>query len=383
MKIAVVAPTSLPARRANTVQVMKMTQALAEIGHQVRLAVPGEPPASQAWPILAHHYGLGREFPVEWLPAHPRLRSYDFGVRAVRWARRWKADLLFTRHPQTAALGSLLGIPTLLEVHDLPKGRFGPILLRRFLAGRGARRLALITHALAQDLRTRYPIPEAADFIRIAPDGVDLDRFAGLPDPRPARQALSRKGLSLPVSPESFIAGYTGHLYQGRGTELLLDLAARLPEMTFLCVGGEPDDVIRVHDWISALGLANVVLTGFVPNAELPTYQAACDVLLAPYQRRVAASSGGDIARYLSPLKVFEYLACGRAILCSDLPVLREVLHDGNALLLPPEDAGAWMAALEGLRRDPARRAALGAQARQDVTQYTWQARAARVLEGL
>jgi glycosyltransferase involved in cell wall biosynthesis len=99
-----------------------------------------------------------------------------------------------------------------------------------------------------------------------------------------------------------------------------------------------------------------------------------------PYQRNVSASSGGDIARYLSPMKLFEYLACGRPILSSDLPVLREVLNPKNAVLLPPDEIEAWVAAIRELRHNPAQCAAMAAQAQQDVQQYSWEARAARIL---
>jgi len=156
-----------------------------------------------------------------------------------------------------------------------------------------------------------------------------------------------------------------------------------LPEVSFLLVGGEPEEVTRVRAAAQSKDLANVILTGFVPNTELPRYHAACDVFLMPYQRRVAASSGGDIARYLSPMKLFEYMACGRPILCSDLPVLREVLNPENALLLPPEDAGAWVTALESLKSDPLRRSALEARTLSEVKSYTWERRAQLILNGL
>ena len=130
-------------------------------------------------------------------------------------------------------------------------------------------------------------------------------------------------------------------------------------------------------------GLENVLTTGFVPNAELPRYQSACDILLMPYQQYVSASSGGDIARYLSPMKLFEYLACGRAIVSSDLPVLREVLNSENAVLLPPGDVDAWVTALRELQANPELRACLAEKARREATKYTWQARAKRILDGI
>jgi glycosyltransferase involved in cell wall biosynthesis len=326
---------------------------------------------------------------VEWLPARPRLRRYDFGWRALRWARGWGADLLYTRLPQAAAFASLAGQPAVLEIHDLPQGLLGPAFFRAFLRGRGARRLVTISRALLSDLVEKLDAPAGPPFTIVAPDGVDLERFADLPPPEQARARLLAEGRLPPdgdggsLSPERFTAGYTGHLYPGRGADLILELAARLPEMLFLLAGGEPEDLSRLRQAASARGARNLLLAGFVPNAELPVYQAACEALLMPYQRRVAASSGGDIGRYLSPLKLFEYLACGRAILCSDLPPLREVLTPQNAVLLPPEDAAAWAAALQALREDPPRRVALAAQARRAAERHTWTARAARILEGL
>jgi glycosyltransferase involved in cell wall biosynthesis len=163
----------------------------------------------------------------------------------------------------------------------------------------------------------------------------------------------------------------------------MISLAYLLPEITFLLVGGETAEIERFQEKITRLDLHNIVFAGFVSNAELPVFQSVCDFLLMPYQAEVAGSSGGEIARYLSPMKLFEYMACGRAILSSDLPVLREVLNEHNSVLLPPDDVDAWTAAIRTLCADPAQRAQLGDRARQDASRYTWERRAEKVLEGL
>jgi glycosyltransferase involved in cell wall biosynthesis len=180
---------------------------------------------------------------------------------------------------------------------------------------------------------------------------------------------------------ERFTLGYTGHLYPGRGRELLLELAKKLPQVSFLVVGGERQDISNFQAEIQVEQVQNLILTGFVPNAELPLYQAACDVLLMPYQQKVAASSGGDIARYLSPMKLFEYLACQRPIVSSDLAVLQEVLNPQNAILSPADDLAAWVHAIQSLQSDPELRERLARQARQDAQRYTWEMRARRILE--
>jgi len=386
MRIAIVAPSEIPTRRANSMQVMKMAQAIAALGHEVRLVAPaGKAPAiaqSSEWDALAHHYGLQTRFQVEWLPARPRLRRYDFGFSAVNWAIAWGADLLYTRLPQAAALASLRGIATILEVHDLPQGKAGPLLFRAFLKGRGARRLVVITQSLLNDLHGQLAAPVDEAFTLVAADGVDLSRYANLPEIQEARRRLPER-ISRLLSAMRMVAGYTGHLYQGRGVELMLEVAARLPEIGFLLAGGEPEDVEKLEKRVRHKNLSNVILAGFVPNAELPVYQAACDFLLMPYQQRVAASSGGDIASYLSPMKLFEYLACGRPILSSNLPVLQEVLQPEFAMLLPPDDPNAWGVALRDLAGNPRQRAELGLRARARALEYSWEERARRVLEGI
>lgn len=387
MKIALVAPTELPARRANTIQVMKMAQAMAEAGHDIRVVSPSarmedtmQDRSSRAWSHLEKLYGLNVQFPVEWLPAPPWMRRYDYGLSALRWARRWGADVIYTRLPQCAAIASYSGMKTIYEIHDFPGGFMAGWLLRWFLAGRGAVRLVVISRALAQDLADRFPIPSRPAFTLIAPDGVDLKRYEDLPVPPQARQCLpSEIGGHL----GEFVAGYTGHLYSGRGIEIILAMAEHLPEISFLIAGGDPEDVTRVRAQADSRGLKNVLLTGFVPNAELPLYQASCDVLLMPYQAQVAASSGGDIARYLSPMKLFEYMACDRAILSSDLPVLRETLSPEIAILLPPADIAAWVEAIQVLQSSPDKRRTLGEAARRAAGQYSWENRVRRILDGL
>ena len=106
MKIAVVAPTQIPARRANTIQVMKIAQAMVNIGHNVHLAVPVEsvsskqvrdarpadtPNLMRSWDTLSHHYGLQKEFPITWFPARSTLRRYDFSLQATLCASQWGA----------------------------------------------------------------------------------------------------------------------------------------------------------------------------------------------------------------------------------------------------------------------------------------------------
>ncbi|GEM_PF-88817 len=331
-----------------------------------------------SWEALAEEYGLECPFEIRWLGAKPWARRYDFALQAVWQAHRWGADWIFTRLPQAAALASLLGIRTVFEAHDLPRGAAAR-LFRLFLLGRGAKRVIAISQALADDLQKRFPDlgKRGAGFLHLAPDGVDLSRYTPLLSPAEARKKLRERGWELC---EGFIAGYTGHLYGGRGADLIVALVSRLPEVHFLIVGGEGEQRQQLDHRFRSQGLTNTTLTGLVAPSQVALFQMASDVLLMPYQEKVEASSGGDIARYLSPLKLFEYLASGRPILTSDLPVLREIVTAENAILLPGQEIGAWENALRRLIQNPPERHKLGEAARRTAEGYSWENRAARIL---
>jgi len=386
MKIALIAPTYLPARRANTIQVMKMAQAFTNLGHQVRVIVPGMADNGQdgelQWQKLAAHYGLQSIFEVVWLPVRPYMRRYDYGFLAVRAAQKWEADLVYTRLPQAAVIAAWKRMETIYEIHDIPQGTVGPVLFRSYLKAPGARRLVTITQALKDEIINRFGLPDSPPPIVVALDGVDLDRYQDIPKPIDARRLLNAQS-NLNVDEERFTIGYTGHLYSGRGVELMLGMAERLPNLSFMLAGGENEDVTNLRLRVESRNLRNVILTGFIPNSELPSYQAACDLLLMPYQRRVSGSSGGDISKYLSPMKLFEYMACGRPILSSDLPVFREVLNERNAVLIIPDDIDQWVENIEALISDSDTRRELSERAKMDVKQYTWKTRAERILSGI
>jgi glycosyltransferase involved in cell wall biosynthesis len=171
-------------------------------------------------------------------------------------------------------------------------------------------------------------------------------------------------------------------LYTGRGADLFLSLAEAFPQTHFLWVGGIGKDVEAWQKKAVRQNLENITYTGFVPNTELPRYQAAADILLMPYGSTIAGSSGGNSADICSPMKMFEYMASGRAIITSGLPVIREVLDETNAVFCPPDDLSAWREALAELIANSKLRHDLGQRARQDSLQYTWVERAQKTLKG-
>lgn len=381
MKIFYITDWLIPSYSAHSIQVMKMCQAMAQKGHDVTLIIPNKgvhPPdvhSASFW----HHYGILQRFPIQPIRYHDigRFSDYLFGWKTVRYARRAKADLIYTRFPGAALFAGFMGLPTICELHEIPQyQRFDDIY--RPLLKRAPRLLhfVVITEALKSDLLKQYPDLFKKTKIIVAPDGVDLERFQQLPDRKTAR-----KLLDLNIT-NDFVAGYTGHFYLGKGVELIYQLANRCPRVTFLLMGGTPETIETHRQSVRQKGLENVILIGFVDNADLPIYLSSCDVLLLPNQPTSANQEYSYISRWTSPLKLFEYLACKRPIIASDLPVLREILNDGNALICPPENLDRWQNALLTCRKNTALCKALAVQSRQDVFRHTWKNRVMYCLNG-
>jgi glycosyltransferase involved in cell wall biosynthesis len=373
MKIAFIAVSVVPSWTANSVQVMKVCQALKQNDHDVHLIVPGK--ITTSWNDMRSHYGIQNEFPVHWLGFNRSLKKLDFVISALTLTKKLQLDLVYTRLLWAAVLASWMGLPVILEVHDRPVGRMGTPLFKQLLKSQGNKRIVLITHALKAILEQEYHLQFRPDETIIAPDGIDLERYSKKVDASSARDQL---GLE-----DRFTAVYSGGFYEGRGLESLMELAIRFPEVRFLWVGGKKDVVEIWKKKLENAGVRNVYLTGFVPNEQLPLYQMAADILLMPYGKIIAGSSGGNIADVSSPMKMFEYMAAGRVILTSDIPVLREVLNETNAAFYTSEDMQSMERVFETLIQDEGMRNRLSSQALTDVEKYSWRARMQRIISSV
>ena len=379
MNIVAIAGSTIPSDTANSIQVMKACSALVELGHTLTLIVPGNRPSEidtrNSFVVdLKSHYGLRNDFLIEWLSASSR-RAFTW--QSIQRARAFKPDLVYTWFPQSAVFGLLYKIPTIFEIHIQPSGLFGPLWHQVFAKLSGHKRLVSITRALLGILERDYNLIMKPDEVVIAPNGVDLERFASLPSsPKVARQTLN-----LPFIPTVMC---TGHLYAGRGAELFVALAKSIPQAHFVWVGGRPEDVTEWKKRAATDNISNITFTGFIPNRNLPLYQSAADILLMPYSRSIMGSSGtADSASGASPMKMFEYMAAGRAIVTADLPVIREVLNEKNAVFCEPDEVGDWRLEIEKLLEHETQRMELGDHAREVVKSYTWLARAEKIMQGM
>jgi glycosyltransferase involved in cell wall biosynthesis len=371
MKIAAICTSDIPSNKANAIQVMKVMDALLALDHEVRLWSPGKQAADL--PGIKQLFGMQKLPQLKWAASDPRWKRYDYIASTFLQALFWKPDLIYTWTLQSAVLGLMFRIPVILELHDRPTGKVGVLAFNRFVKKKGKKRLLLITDALRNALENEQQVDLSGEWVQIAPNGIDLLQYEDVPAPKVARESLQLE--------EKFTAVFTGHFYAGRGIELLFGLAQSVPEVNFLWVGGADDMVQSWRQRLDVAGVKNVTITGFVPQADLPLYQAAGDVLLMPYGLKIAGSSGGNSAEICSPMKMFDYLATGRPIISSELPVLHEILSEQNTVFCPAKNIESWANAIRDLFRNEQRCKQMGEHARKTAMQYTWQNRASVTLE--
>ncbi len=356
--IAYLANAPVPTKAANCVHVMKMCNAFQSNGYRTTLFAERSGRDSVDEARLFDDFGVA-PFGVCLLDRSRGALAME--AERIEEALRRGATHFFGRSLSGAYAAALTGTPSLLERH-LPLKPGETAIATDLFAQPSFLGLIVISDALKRWYEGRFA--NLAGRITVLPDAADP------PLAEASDFAFETAGGA------SFRAGYAGHLYPGKGAEIIAALARRVPHVSFHVLGGDDADVARWRNDTS--DLRNIVFYGFRPQREVSAFLRGPDVMLTPYQREVRVQGGGEVSAWMSPLKIFECMAHAKPIVSSDLPVLREVLTDNvNALLCDPDDIDAWVAALERLRGDHKLRARLSERAKGDFeTKYTWRKRA-------
>ncbi len=361
----------IQSRDGQSVHLEELVAALRRAGHEVLVVGPGMYEASGFGGenrlvklirnCLPNVVGELAEIAYN-LPAYLRL-SRAFGA--------FQPDVIYERYNLFYIAGAVLArrrrVPFYVEVNSPladERSREGGLGLRalarameRFVWN-GADRIAAVTGVL-RDIIAAQGAPRAR--IEVVANGIDLPCFATIPAPPESRGTVT--------------LGFIGFMRPWHGLDQLLEALARHgDERVRLLVVGDGPVLPDLRRQAEALGLAGRArFTGLAGREAIAGLLAEMDVAMQP-----------KVVAYASPLKVFEYMAAGRAIVAPDQPNIREILaHEETALLFDPtEPGGMWRAILRLIEDAPLRRR-LGAAAKAEIARrdYTWRANAERVTD--
>lgn len=376
-------PIDIRSRYAHVVNIMHMCQAFKKMGKDVTLIVRGRAGSVDLKMIFDQH-GILNDFAIKFVPI-PAVKvgrvdvgSRLFGIWTALYMLRDRIDLCYTRFPLFAYLSGRLGIASTLEMHMPPTSRldawaFAQIIGQIKKGGTNRYKVMAISARLAEILNEQFDLPISDVFI--CHDAVDL---------APYNEVVLDKNDDikhrLGINEATLLLTYSGSLYEGRGVEMIAELAQCFPHGYFLVVGG---DEFRIKSYREKYaGIKNLCFYGYVYHKEVAQFLRASDILLMPHARRVTVDGPGDISAYTSPMKLFEYLAASKPIIASNLPSILEILEHGkNALIAEPEDVGSWSTCVSDLLHDADLRRRLGLAARAAAENRTWDKRAAEIME--
>jgi len=347
----------LPIEEANAIHVINMSLAFSETGSKVELYIAGlvkDIPHSAG----AINFKLTKPFKNSQVRSFVRI----FYVLKDFFIKR-KKGIVFGRDFLSISILALLGRDVYLEVHEPPSSKLRKYLFEKVIKRKSLRGIVVITEKLKHYFVENYGI--SPDLIMTAPDCANI-------------KDKQQNGMNLKLGADGeFIVGYAGSLYPGKGVDFILEIAEKMPDTQFFIAGGSSHEISEMKKNAPK----NVEFKGRLAHQDVDMFLEGCSVLLAPYKKRVESASGNDIGRWMSPLKIFEYMASGRPMIASDIDVIREVLENGvDSLLAEPENVSAWVEQITYLEKNLETRNRIAMNGYQSVkTQFTWHHRAAEL----
>jgi glycosyltransferase involved in cell wall biosynthesis len=354
-------------------------RALADLGHTVDLVtypigedkvLPGLRVFRCLRPPFVHDVRIG--------PSLAKIPlDIAIALTTIRRALSERYDAVHS-HEEGGIIGvivaAMLGVPHLYDMHSsLPQQLRNFAFtnsklitnafawMERFVIRR-SRVVIVICPQLEETVRA---IDESVPTVLIenAPGSGDLSHTSGT-------SAALRTALALTI--ETPIVLYTGTFEAYQGLDLLFDaaqiVAAERPDVRFVMAGGRPDQVTAARAQAEARGLAqHIIFTGERPAEEIPQFLDAADVLVSP------RSQGTN-----TPLKIYQYLRSGRAIVATRLLTHTQVLDDTVAFLTPATPEGFGRGILDALS-DRSKARGVADRAKQLAeTKYSYEAYLAR-----
>lgn len=356
--ILYISGSQLPSKYANSVHVMKMCQALAENNIHTTLVGIGTDNNSN----LYKYYNVKETFKIarSKFISNNLIRFINYNWFCFNQIRANHNSTIYLRYFYPIIWCIIFNRPIILEFHGVSKSKIINYLIKSTFNSKHLISAVFITDKLLDIYKSKFK-------------KLPLDKCIVLAD-------CADEPNELIKNKDTKSIGYVGHLYKGRGVELMIKIAETLPDTKFHIVGGHEKDV-EIYKRISPI---NMHYYGFVTQSELSNIYGKFSIALAPYQNVVNIGKAGvNTAVWMSPMKVFEYMSYKKAIILSDLPALHEIGEDNvHFLYVAPNNYKEWVNAILELQNNSCLFEKLINNSNQKFKrQYTWNNRAASIFK--
>ena len=345
----------VPNTNAEIIHVLKICDAFASKGYNVTIFTPN---AFDNYVNIKKNFNLKNEIKIK--SAFKKIKKLNFFLRVIFFFKVKKHvinknfNIILSRSILTSLFLSIYNFTSLLEIHHEMSG---------------------ITRYIFNFIKTKKKIKN----IKLILLHKNLIKILN-----PDNYLIKYKVLDDAVNYEEFqiksdkifekTCVYTGSFYKGKGVEIIEKIASKTPEIKYHLYGDKK--FLGKRDFPK-----NMFFFDYVTYDRVPLILSSYEVLLMPYNRIVKVRSNiKNVSNYMSPLKLFEYLACGKVILATDLKVYDHILkNDQNSYLFHENDIDSWANKILEIFQDTGKYSKLRANSIDTAKKYSWSNRAKEI----
>ncbi len=366
MRISYLFNSSIPSSNPGSIQVANMCSEMSKLSHDVNLIAP----ATGLDVSFSKFYGVKKSPKIKKIKIFKKfplgLNYYFFSIISVIYGIIIKTDLFITRNFFTLFLLILIKKKVIIEVHhDLSsEGRIVKLLYKVFdiLNNKNIIKVIAITKGVKQFLIKKLNVMPKK--IHILPSASALKfRYKNL---------KKKKNLNI---------GYFGSLDKSKGSEFIIKLSNIDKKNNYFIYGGNSSEVKKLNYLNKS---KNLVIDKSIQYGRINKHISSMDVLLIPSDTSLIRSLGGvgNISKFTSPMKLFDYLASGKLIIASDVKVYKEIIqHRKNCIIIKKLNTIVWLKTFNQIQYNLKKINKIKRNAFNLSKKYTYTLRAKKLLE--
>ena len=366
MKICYLSNAAIPSSVASSIQIVKMCEAFSKLNHEVILITIND---FKSKVNFLNYYNVKSKFLLKRIKNFKSFplgfNYYLFSIFSILESLRYKPEIYITRNFFTCFLLVILRKKIIMELHhDLKvESRIIRFLVKKFkfLNSHCIKKIIAITHGVKNEYVKNNLIKK--NKIKVLPSGSSI-----------------KKNFEFSNNKKFFKIGYFGSLFQSRGVNLIKNLAKIDRKNEYYLYG----DTNKIKNFKYKNSNKNIHINNYIPYRNIPNELKKMDILLMPYVSSITvAGDVGDITKFTSPLKLFDYLSVGKIIICSDFNVLKEAIKEKkNAIFIKNYvNPYSWRNEILKLKNQPYKQLIISKNNYMLSKQYSLISRANRILK--
>ncbi len=358
-KISYIAEINLDSKSAYKQQVLKMCDAFSQNGYEVKLYIINSNKIN--FNQLKKEYILKKKFKI--ISIFKYIKKLNFFLRVlfalkIFFLLKKKEEIIYSRSVLTSIFFSIFGLKNILEIHQPNSG------ITKFLFNTFKSQIIKKTQVILINKKLNNHLLLNKQNYIISDDGVDIKDF--------------KKNYKI-LHDKSCV--YTGSLFPGKGIEIIIELAKKMKDFSFH-VYGEINSVSK-RDLDQCKNLKNIKLLGYINYFKIPKILKSHKIIIMPYLKSTFGNHKTmDISKYMSPLKLFDYLASGRVIIASRNESYSHILvNKKNCFLCNPNNIDEWVKKIKKVSSKHYNVTKIQYNSLKTAKSYTWRLRVLKIIQ--